>query len=135
MCVSESHDRSQTPVRLEDRLRSEPDEQARIILYRIAPEALTNVAKHAEAREVEVLLAQRDGGSMVRIADDGVGFQPESARTAPGHMGLAAMRERARLAGGRIRIDSAPGTGTVVECWIPSLTGNPQEKSGTPETQ
>jgi PAS domain S-box-containing protein len=134
MYVNESRDRFQTSVRLEDRLISEPDEGARIILYRIAQEALTNVAKHAQASETEVLLAQRDGGSVVRIADDGVGFQPDGARAAPGHMGLAAMRERARLAGGRIRIDSAPGTGTVVECWIPSLNGDPQELTGTPDT-
>jgi PAS domain S-box-containing protein len=130
MYVNESQDRSKTTVHLEDRLLSEPDGEARIILYRIAQEALTNVTKHAQASEAEVLLTQRDGGSMVRIADDGVGFQPDGARTAPGHIGLAAMRERARLAGGRIRIESAPGTGTVVECWIPSLTRDTPDGTG-----
>jgi len=121
MYVNESPDRSPTAVRLEDTLRSQPDEEARIILYRIAQEALTNVRKHAQAKGADVLIAERDGGFLVRITDDGVGFEPERAPSAPGHLGLAAMRERAELAGGRIRIESAPGMGTMVECWIPPL--------------
>ena len=120
MYVKESLDGSPTTFRLEDTLRSQPSQEARITLYRVALEALTNVTKHAEATKAEVMLGERDGGFLVRIADDGVGFAPNRTLTAPGHMGLAAMRERARLAGGNIRIDSAPRSGTVVECWIPS---------------
>jgi len=131
MYVNESGDSSPTAFRIEDKLRSQPDEDARIILYRIAQEALMNVTKHAKAREAEVLLGERDGGFLVRVTDDGVGFAPEDARTAPGHMGLAAMRERAQLAGGRIHIDSAPTTGTVVECWIPSLAGDLPPRPGS----
>jgi PAS domain S-box-containing protein len=125
MYVHESRDRSPTAFRIEDKLHSQPDEQARIILYRVAQEALTNIAKHAKAEEAEVLLGERDGGFLVRVTDNGVGFTPESALIVPGHMGLAAMRERAQLAGGRIHVDSAPRTGTVVECWIPSLNVDP----------
>jgi signal transduction histidine kinase len=124
MYVNESRDRSPTNFRVEDKLRSHPDEEARVILYRIAQEALTNITKHAHANEAEVLLAERDGGFLVRVTDDGVGFTPVAALSAPGHMGLAAMRERAQLAGGRIHIDSAPTRGTVVECWIPLLTAD-----------
>jgi signal transduction histidine kinase len=123
MYLSESEDRSRTSFRVDDTLRSQPGEEARLILYRIAQEALTNVTKHANATEAAVLLGERDGGFLVRVTDDGVGFVPERAVTVPGHMGLAAMRERAQLAGGTIQIDSAPGAGTVVECWIPSLIG------------
>jgi len=65
-------------------------------------------------------LAQQDGGFLVRITDDGVGFSPQETLPMPGHLGLAAMRERAELAGGAIRIESEPKTGTLVECWIPS---------------
>jgi PAS domain S-box-containing protein len=130
MYVNESRDRSPTNIRVEDKLRSRPDEDARIILYRIAQEALTNITKHAHANEAEVLLAERDGGFLVRVTDDGVGFTPDAALTAPGHMGLAAMRERAQLAGGRIHIDSAPTGGTVVECWIPLLTADLNEMRG-----
>ena len=120
MYLNESRDQSPTTFRLEDKLRSQPDDEARIILYRIAQEALTNVRKHAHASEAEVLIREHDGGFVVRITDDGVGFAPEETVSVPGHLGLAAMRERAELAGGRIRINSAPRTGTVVECWIPS---------------
>ena len=127
MYLNESRDQSPTTFRLEDKLRSQPDDEARIILYRIAQEALTNVRKHAHASEAEVLVTEHDGGFVVRITDDGVGFAPEQTASVPGHLGLAAIRERAELAGGRIRIDSAPRTGTVVECWIPS----PPESSRT----
>ena len=120
MYLNESRDQSPTTFRLEDKLRSQPDDEARIILYRIAQEALTNVRKHAHASEAEVLVTEHYGGFVVRITDDGVGFAPEQTASVPGHLGLAAIRERAELAGGRIRIDSAPRTGTVVECWIPS---------------
>jgi signal transduction histidine kinase len=121
MYVDESRDGTVTSYRVVDELESQPDEEARIILYRVAQEALTNVRKHARAGEAEVLLSRRDGGFVVRITDDGVGFTPEETPSVPGHLGLAAMRERIELAGGTIRIDSAPQTGTVVECWLPSL--------------
>jgi PAS domain S-box-containing protein len=120
MYLNESRDQSRTTFRLQDTLLSQPDDEARIILYRIAQEALTNVRKHAQAMEADVLVEEHDGGFLVRITDDGVGFAPAQTLSAPGHLGLAAMRERAELAGGRIRIESEPGMGTMLECWIPS---------------
>jgi PAS domain S-box-containing protein len=120
MYLRESREQGSTSYRLDNELHSQPDEEARVILYRVAQEALTNVRKHAEAKEAEVLLGHRDGGFVVRITDDGVGFQAAETHSVPGHLGLAAMRERVELAGGTIRIDSAPQTGTVVECWLPS---------------
>ena len=119
--VEDAASNSRTTFRLEDKLRSEPGEDARIILFRVAQEALTNVRKHANAKEAELEIAERDGGFVVRITDDGIGFAPEETLPVPGHLGLVAMRERVELAGGSLRIDSAPETGTTLECWIPSL--------------
>ena len=119
--IGAARDDAPTAFRLKDKLQSEPTADARIILFRVAQEALTNVRKHAQARQAEVLIAERNKGFLVRITDDGVGFTPEQALPAPGHLGLAAMRERAELAGGTLKIDSAPKTGTTVECWIPTL--------------
>jgi PAS domain S-box-containing protein len=124
MYLEQAEDGAATSYRLDDHLRSQPDGEARIILYRVAQEALTNVRKHAEASEAEVVLSHRDGGFLVRITDNGVGFTPADIPLLPGHMGLAAMRERVELAGGRIEIDSAPFAGTVVECWLPALATN-----------
>jgi signal transduction histidine kinase len=119
--IDESRDQTPTVYRLEDQLRAQPEHEARIILYRVAQEALTNIRKHARAAEARVLLGHRDGGFLVRITDDGVGFRTDEATAVPGHLGLAAMRERAELADGTVRIESAPHAGTTVECWIPSL--------------
>jgi PAS domain S-box-containing protein len=106
--------------RLEDRLVQEPPAEVRAVAYRVAQEALVNVRKHAQATSVEVLLESRDGGLRVRIRDDGVGFTPTEERDAPpGHLGLPSMRERVELAGGRWRMQGAPGAGTTVEFWLP----------------
>jgi PAS domain S-box-containing protein len=108
-------------VALEDRSLHEIPVDARTVLYRITQEALTNVRKHAEAASVKVGIAERDGGVLLRIRDDGRGFDP--ARTAeerPGHLGLVSMRERAELADGKFRISSVPGDGTTVDVWVPA---------------
>ena len=113
----------QTPVRytLDDRLHAQPPGEPRLIIYRIAQEALTNVRKHAQANSAKVTLEDREGGFLVRVTDDGAGFPLETLPSMPGHLGLTAIRERAELAGGWLRISSVPGTGTTVEFWIPSL--------------
>jgi PAS domain S-box-containing protein len=108
-----------TRYRLDDGLIAQPSEQVRLILYRIAQEALANVRKHASATSATVTLAVRDGGYFVRVADDGVGFAADGRTITPGHLGLASMRERADLAGGWLRLASEPGAGTNVEFWIP----------------
>lgn len=84
-------------------------------LLLLAQEALHNALRHADATTVRVELAARDGGAVVlSVADDGVGFDPADPALRARHLGLASMRERARAAGGQVRIDSAPGRGTVV---------------------
>ena len=98
---------------------TEPADSTRIVLYRIAQEALGNVRRHAGARHVEVVVEGRDDGFVTRVTDDGVGFDPELVRTASDHLGLTSMRERAVVTGGTFRIDSTVGDGTVLEWWLP----------------
>jgi signal transduction histidine kinase len=106
---------------VEDDLVGQPSPQTRLILYRIAQEALTNARKHASAEHVRVRVSESDGGVALEIVDDGVGFQPhEGVVAAPGHMGLAAMRERAEMAGGRCELHSLPGQGTSLDVWMPA---------------
>ncbi len=107
-------------VRINDRFSQEPPDEQRLILYRIAQEALANMRKHSRATNVVVTLEQRDRSFFVLMVDDGVGFSPEHVAGAKeGHIGLASMRERAELAGGGCRIHSLPGEGTTVEFWVP----------------
>jgi PAS domain S-box-containing protein len=107
-------------VRLEGDLAAEPPRELRLVLYRIAQEALVNVRKHARAYSVSVHLADADGGYRLRVVDDGVGFLVEGVRPQPGHLGLSSMRERAEMAGGWFRVESAAGRGTSVELWVPA---------------
>lgn len=122
-------------VSIEDRMRVEPPPGSRTIAYRIAQEALVNVRKHARASRVGILLEDDRDGTRVTIRDDGVGFDPDAtpANGTPGHLGIASMLERAQLAGGWCRVDSAPGQGTTVAFWVPSITAasSPQEGTGT----
>ena len=90
-------------------------------LYRIAQEALHNVVKHAQAQNVSVLLSRRDHHAMLVIEDDGRGFQaerPAAPQRAAG-FGLVSMRERAKLVGGELEIDSTPGAGTSIFVRVP----------------
>ncbi len=87
-------------------------------LFRIVQEALANVAKHAQARRVEVTMTRDPGGVTLCIADDGQGFDPQPPR--PGtHLGLWSMRERVVQLGGRFEVESAPGRGTVLVMRVP----------------
>jgi PAS domain S-box-containing protein len=108
---------------LRNDLLTEPPVNVRISLYRIAQEALTNVRKHAQAKRVEVALSRQEAGSLVKIGDDGIGFVPAEAVEKPGHLGLVSMRERARVAGGWLKLESKPGTGTTVTFWVPDAAG------------
>jgi PAS domain S-box-containing protein len=99
--------------------RFAPEVEASI--YRIAQEGLNNVAKHARARSVNVLLELRGENLALVIEDDGVGCQP----TARGEtmLGLAGMRERALAVGGTIELEPTPGGGTTLLACIPTVGG------------
>jgi signal transduction histidine kinase len=105
---------------LENRLIREPGAEARTIAYRIVQEALANTRKHSSASRVEVVLETQEHGLCTTVTDDGLGFDVEAtlAVVRPGHLGLKAMRERAELAEGWLRIESQPGK-TMVKFWIP----------------
>ncbi len=87
-------------------------------VFRILQESLTNVGRHAQASLVEVSLDGNDGEIVLRVRDNGRGFEPGSPRK-PAAFGLVGLRERANLLGGEISIDGAPGRGTVIEVHIP----------------
>ena len=87
-------------------------------LYRIAQEALSNIIRHAAARDVQVTLRITSRQARLTVADDGAGFDPHQAHQAGG-LGLASIEERVGLLGGRCRIASAPGAGTKIEIAVP----------------
>jgi signal transduction histidine kinase len=86
-----------------------------VVVLRVAQEALTNVRRHARARQVTVRLVADDAGARVEVGDDGVGFSPA---TGPGY-GLAGMRGRVREVGGDLDVASSPGRGTRVTVRVP----------------
>ena len=126
----EEMDDSDTAYRLDDQLSAQPSPEIRTILYRIVQEALTNVRKHAQAGQATVTLREVERGFLVRISDDGVGFVTTDSQQVPGHLGLAAVRERAELAGGRLSIEATPGGGTTFEVWIPAVLPSEAEPLG-----
>jgi len=94
-----------------------PDHLA-ITAYRIVQEALTNVARHAQATHARVRLGEQDGALTIEIRDDGQGFPEEAARD-PHSFGIVGMRERAASQGGELVITSSPGAGTTVRVTFP----------------
>jgi len=115
----------------DERLDAEPPGDLRAVLYRMAQEALVNVRKHAEATRVDVEVRTAGLGVTVRIRDDGRGFDAGVlGRPAPGHLGLTTTIERAEAAGGWVRVHSAPGEGTTVECWLPVNAVDPVDAIG-----
>jgi signal transduction histidine kinase len=91
-------------------------------LYRIVQEALNNVAKHARARNVVVLLQRRSDHVSLVVEDDGVGFGREQVFAARDkQLGVVGMRERAWLLGGTLDVESQLGHGTAVVARIPAL--------------
>ncbi|WP_052851652.1 GAF domain-containing sensor histidine kinase [Streptomyces avicenniae] len=88
-------------------------------MLRVAQEALHNALRHASPTRVEVALTRRGTATVLRVADDGTGFDPEAVRARGRHLGLVSMRDRAAAVGGTLTVLSAPGTGCVVEMEVP----------------
>jgi PAS domain S-box-containing protein len=117
--LEQLHADSGLAYRLDDRLSDRVPEDTALLIYRNVLEVLANVRKHARASVVAVELLDVADGYLVRIVDDGVGYDPADIEDRPGHLGVVLIRERAELAGGWSRIESSPGAGTTVEFWIP----------------
>jgi signal transduction histidine kinase len=98
----------------DERLPSE----AETTLYRVIQEALTNIIKHSAASRVSILLQRKNGAVVAVVEDDGNGFDPSDTR--PDSLGLAGMSERVSLAGGRLQVETSPGSGTTVVAEMPS---------------
>jgi signal transduction histidine kinase len=95
-------------------------EETETNLFRIAQEALTNVARHACAKRVRMRLDPAAGGVRLEIADDGRGMDPAADVPRNGRgLGIVGMRARARIPGGDMRLRSKPGEGVVIEVWVP----------------
>lgn len=123
-------------VRVAARLRARLPREAETALYRIAQESVTNAVRHGRARHIRICLRERDRRIVLLVADDGGGFDPATAaaRRRDG-LGLEGMRERARLAGGTLRVRSGPGRGCVVAATVPAtspLAGDAVEPPITP---
>jgi two-component system, NarL family, sensor kinase len=98
-----------TPLRLDHTIET--------VLYRVAQEALANVAKHSGGARAEVRLRREGDRAVLEISDDGIGFdiQRKSETLGLGHLGLVSMRERVELAGGVWSLVSSPGKGTRIK--------------------
>jgi two-component system sensor histidine kinase DegS len=93
-----------------------PPVEAELVLFRIAQEALRNVWKHAQATSAEITVEFTEGKIMVIVSDNGKGFDTRQIidDVKPGKLGLAGMRERARLLGGTLTVKSYLGDGTTL---------------------
>jgi len=109
-------------------------ENLKLNVFRIAQEALNNIAKHSRAEWVDVSLTKNEDGIELVVSDDGVGMDLElilKTNTATS-LGLTIMRERAELTGGTFQIESTPGQGTTVRARWPVLFGASRVKSMKP---
>lgn len=97
--------------------------EVEVVIYRVVQEALTNIAKHAQAQSASLTLTARTGWLTVVIEDDGTGFDTGRVLSgqAPGqYLGLRAMQERARRVGGEFALESRPGHGTLIQIRVPA---------------
>jgi signal transduction histidine kinase/DNA-binding CsgD family transcriptional regulator len=130
-----------TSLTVDEECRHEMDERNKLAIIGIVQEALSNVRLHSRANSVEVRLSYDPSEVVLTIIDDGVGFDlsatHSSTSSASRGIGLANMRESARLAGGSVDVLSTPGSGTQIEVRIPfehysnqggrELTGRPAD--------
>jgi len=105
--------RVRVPVNLDIQGACELTHEEKIVFYRIAQEALNNIAKHSGARQVDLRLACQPGQMEMIIKDDGLGFDPSTIT--PDHLGIAIMRERANSIMADLKIESQVGQGTSIE--------------------
>jgi signal transduction histidine kinase len=120
------------------RLRASPlaeklSKEQKLVVFRVAQECLTNVAKHAQAKRVNVELRRLKNAISVQIADDGKSFREDSLNSARDHqrLGLLGMRERVRLVNGEFTVNPQPGKGTTIRVVLPCrLARGPLDPKG-----
>lgn len=95
------------------------DDKVATAAFRIVQESLTNIARHAHARQVDIRLTRNDSELLVSVQDDGQGMAVAQPQSRQGHYGLLGMSERAQALGGKLAIDSTPGKGTRIEARLP----------------
>jgi len=102
------------------------DNAKRTVLYRVAQEALTNVARHAQASRVDVSIRKLPGAARMEIKDNGKSFEAQRVMDSKRNtrLGLIGMRERLEMVGGSFGVESAPGKGTTIRAQIPFTKGN-----------
>ena len=105
--------RVRVPVSVDIKGDCELTHEVKIVFYRVAQEALNNIAKYAGARQVDLHLECQPGQLSLLIKDDGLGFDPDSIT--PEHLGIAIMRERANSIGASLKIESQVSQGTTIE--------------------
>jgi len=111
--------RTRIQVDLKGELEQRLPPEYETALFRCAQEALTNVARHAGASQVEISLKKECSGIQMNIKDNGCGFKPDAIKTSVDHTGLIGMQERAKLLGGTFQINSGAGLGTELKFWVP----------------
>ena len=101
-----------------DPLPEEPDLEVKILIYRAMQEALSNVSRHSQATRVEASLEPLDQTVVLRVTDNGIGFDPAKLASAPASvasgLGLRAIREQAGAIGGKLAVESGPSGTTLV---------------------
>ena len=115
-------DGPQLGLQIEFKTDGEPrriDSLAETVLFRVAQESITNIARHAKSKYALVCLSYLSQEVKLKVSDEGIGFDPEEKFAAPRGWGLAGMKERVESVGAALRIDSAPGRGTTIEARVP----------------
>ena len=103
-----------------------------ITVYRFFQEGLLNVVKHADVDEAQLELVVEDDLVLARVVDQGPGFDPDAVRPSQGrHVGLGLLRERARLCGGALTVESGPEGGVVLTLRLPRAPGRPVRATGS----
>jgi signal transduction histidine kinase len=116
--VQEFQARSGVPCKVRLLVREVVTSEASTAMFRIFQETLTNIARHAKATRVEVVLQKQPDRLVLLIHDNGRGFD-QADPSLSNSLGLLGMRERAAILGGQVNISSAAGKGTTVTAWIP----------------
>jgi len=100
------------------------------VLFRVVQEALNNVFRHAQTRQAQVIVKFQIDEIIVKVIDNGIGFNPDLPLIPPHGWGLAGMRERVDLIGGKLQISSTPGKGTIVEAIVPDINPSAVKRRG-----